>query len=758
MNTLADYIADCTSWVGTGKGELCKNSEEAAVALANELLEYGDCFTVVDTDFHFTPLSEKGGVVYGTMRAIPKDSTLSEENIRLSAVLEAAGDGMKIMHLHFSHADLEQELGHHFVKKVARADNESLRAEINVRERQLANLTKNIPGGVHQCANDANMTLLSMSDGFLSMFGYSKEEIETQFDGKFINMVYPGDRSEMIKTTYAQLKKGTDLELEYRVLQKNGQPIWVLHKGRLMDNGNGRKCFYCLMIDITERKRQQEELRLLLERHKVILDQATDIIFEWDIVKDTLEFSPNWKKRFGYEAIDKQISGKIPLSDNIHPEDMPSFVKIMKDTAAGEPYSEAEFRIRDAMGRYTWSRIRATTQYNADGRPIKAVGVIVDIDEEKKQKQELMQQAHYDVLTGIYNKATINTLVEQRMQVKYSPCNGLPNYHALMIIDVDHFKAVNDTYGHLCGDSVLSDVAAALKGSVRSGDLVGRIGGDEFLVYLPEVTEESAIRHKTKQLMQALSCIRPEAGAQSITCSIGVAVLPRSQNDYETLYEAADSALYTQKNNGRNGFSFYEPQMGESNPGKDVTAVGNSIVSDEGNVVDQWLAQYAFRTLYEAKDIESTINRLLEIIGHSFDVSRVYIFESSQDKTRCSNTFEWCNEGVTPQIDILQDIAYVDELGDYLKNFDEHGMFYCHDIERLHQDVYEVLKPQGIRSMLQRAMLDEGEFVGYVGFDECRENREWNERQVAAFKLTADVLSTFLMKLREKQRRRKPHE
>jgi len=212
------------------------------------------------------------------------------------------------------------------------------------------------------------------------------------------------------------------------------------------------------------------------------------------------------------------------------------------------------------------------------------------------------------------------------------------------------------------------------------------------------------------------------------------------------------------KNNGRNGFSFYEPQMGESNPGKDVTAVGNSIVSDEGNVVDQWLAQYAFRTLYEAKDIESTINRLLEIIGHSFDVSRVYIFESSQDKTRCSNTFEWCNEGVTPQIDILQDIAYVDELGDYLKNFDEHGMFYCHDIERLHQDVYEVLKPQGIRSMLQRAMLDEGEFVGYVGFDECRENREWNERQVAAFKLTADVLSTFLMKLREKQRRRKPHE
>ncbi|MEG0367502.1 MAG: GAF domain-containing protein, partial [Coprobacillus sp.] len=182
-----------------------------------------------------------------------------------------------------------------------------------------------------------------------------------------------------------------------------------------------------------------------------------------------------------------------------------------------------------------------------------------------------------------------------------------------------------------------------------------------------------------------------------------------------------------------------------------ISAVGNTIVSDEGNVVDEWLAQYAFRTLYETKDTEATLNRLLEIIGRSFDVSRVYVFESSKDKTQCSNTFEWCAEGVSPQIDKLQNIAYIDELGDYLTNFDEHGLFYCHDIESLHPDVYAVLKPQSIYSLLQCAMLDEGEFVGYVGFDECRENRAWTERQIASFKLTANVISTFIIKLRQKQ-------
>lgn len=752
MNTISHCMDERTSWIGTGEGELCVNLAQAAAALSAELDEYKGTFTLIDTSLYFVPCTELAGIVYGIIRAVPVDKTLSDENVRFSAVMHQTEDGIKLVHIHFSHADVAQEQGDYFVKKAVRVDNQSLRAELNIRERQLANLTKNIPGGAHQCANDSNLTLLSMSDGFLAMFGYTKEEIETQFDGKFINMVYPSDRAEMIRGIYTQLENGSNMELEYRVLTKFGQPIWVLDKGRLIDDGTGGTCFYCLLIDITQRKRQEEELRLSLERHKVIVDQATDIIFEWDILSDTLEFSPNWEKRFGYEAINEHISMSIPLSQNIHPDDMPAFVKIMRDTAAGIPYSETEFRISNMMGKYYWCRIRATTQYNADGRPIKAVGVIVDIDEEKKQKQELILQTQYDTLTGIYNKSTINALVEQRMSGNYVPVDGMPNYHALLIIDVDYFKAVNDNYGHLCGDSVLSDVAAALKGSVRSGDLVGRIGGDEFLVYLPEVADEASVYRKTEQIIQVLSCIRPETGAHSITCSIGVAVQLRSQNDYQLMYQMADSALYQRKNSGRDGFIVYEQEMGEPILTQPVTAVGNSIVSDEGNLTDEWLAQYVFRTLYEAKDTEEAIDRLLEIIGRSFDVSRAYIFESSEDGRCCSNTFEWCGDGIAPQIDILQNIAYVDELGDYIKNFDNNGVFYCYDIENLHPDVYEVLKPQGIRSMLQCAMLDEGEFVGYVGFDECRESKAWNERQIAAFKLTADVLSIFLMKLRTKQK------
>lgn len=228
--------------------------------------------------------------------------------------------------------------------------------------------------------------------------------------------------------------------------------------------------------------------------------------------------------------------------------------------------------------------------------------------------------------------------------------------------------------------------------------------------------------------------------------------MPCNENNYETLYQAADMALYRQKNNGRNGFTFWVSQAEETTLNQAATAVGNSIVSDEGNIADEWLAQYVFRTLYEAKDTEGAIERLLEIIGRSFDVSRAYIFENSVDGTQCSNTFEWCGEGVAPQKEILQNIAYIDQLGDYLKNFNADGIFYCYEIEHLHPGTYELLRAQGVQSMLQCAMLDEGEIVGYVGFDECRKNRTWSDRQIASFKLTANVLSTFLVKLREKQK------
>lgn len=733
-----------TIWIGTGADEL-----GSTAALARQWSAYGGTFQADAPELAALALSGGGCVVCGHVRAVPAGGALEVPDLRVSFVCEKTKHGMKLLHRHISQGDRLQAAGACAVPQKDDADRETLLSQLRCQDKRIQRLVRNIPGGVHRCKTDSGFTLLEVSDEFLSMFGYTKEELHTRFGGRLLNMVSPADRAEVAKTTRAQLQQGETTELEYRVICKNGLSLWVLEKGRLIKDDAEGPCLYSILIDITQRKREQEALRLSLERYQVVIDQATDIIFEWDLQKDTLSFSSNWRKKFGYDPIRREISKRIPRSHNIHPKDQATFVTLMKDTAAGVPYSEAEFRIQNSGGCYLWCRIRATTQFDEDHRPIKAVGIIADIDEEKRQRQVLMEQAQRDALTGLYNKVTVNNLVEQRMRLREPT-----GHQALMIIDIDHFKAVNDTYGHLVGDSLLSDVATVLKSSIRVTDLVGRIGGDEFLVYLPEIADETAAQLKAENILTALQLITPTNGAPPISCSVGVAYFPRGSIDYFALYKCADQALYFQKNNGRSGVALYTPSlnMGQISCGLSPTAVGEFIVSDEGNVIDDQMAQYCFRILYSAQDISDTLNQLLEIIGRSYDVSRVYIFESSEDGERSSMTFEWCAEGVSPQLDALQDFSYEGDLGNYKDNFDRDGLFYCHDIENTTPALYAVLQPQGIRSMLQCAIWESGQFWGGVGFDECRQNFMWSPRQVAAFRLTANVLSSFLVKLRLRQK------
>ena len=428
--------------------------------------------------------------------------------------------------------------------------------ELQTRVRELSALTRNVPCGLHHCMDDEELTIISMSDGFLEMFGYSREDIEERFENRFARMIYKEDRKAVFAAMKHQLAIKNDLELEYRVPLKDGGLVWVLDKGRLEVGEDGKRTFYCVMLDITEQRRQREELRLSLERHQVIMDQATDIIFEWNIADDTLTFSNNWRKKFGYPAIREGISNRIPQSPNIHPDDMKAFVSIMTDTAAGVPYSETEFRIRNEKGKFTWCRIRATTQFDNDRKPLRAVGVIVDIEEEKRKQQELMIRAQNDGLTGLYNKAESQKKMEEYLDWKH--CEE----GALFLIDVDDFKYINDQFGHLCGDKTLTGIASMMRNQFRFTDVLGRVGGDEFLAFLPGVSDQLAAELVDKMIM-GMKELRPEDHDIHLSCSIGIAFYPGDGMDFYSLFRHADQALYHVKNTRKGGYALYNPSMRE---------------------------------------------------------------------------------------------------------------------------------------------------------------------------------------------------
>ena len=324
-----------------------------------------------------------------------------------------------------------------------------------------------------------------------------------------------------------------------------------------------------------------------------------------------------------------------------------------------------------------------------------------------------------------------------------------------MIIDIDDFKMVNDTLGHLFGDAFLVEITSDVRKLFRESDIVGRIGGDEFIAFIKDIPGNALVFEKARQVVEAFRNLpMQESWDKSISCSIGISVFPNDGQHFQELYKKADYALYQAKKQGKNQYVHYDDSIGDGFPGIPVsmpTAVNEKIDSNEGmgNTLNSKLVEYIFKILYKSIDVEAAVSAILEIVGHQFNVSRAYIFENTEDDRYCSNTFEWCNTGVKEEIDNLKLVSYDFDLGgNYVANFNEDGIFYCRDIMELPPKQKAILEPQGIKSMLQCAITDNGEFKGYVGFDECRMNRFWTQEQITTLIFTSEILSTFLLKKR----------
>lgn len=612
-------------------------------------------------------------------------------------------------------------------------------------------LTNNVPGGIFKCLYDKQLTILYMSEGFLSMFGYTRQDIKERFHYSFWEMIVPEDRELTQKEVQRQMALGKTKSIEYRVLHKDGHYVWVLDRGQLIEVDNGEcPSFHCIMIDVTQEKKVEEELRLSLERYNIIMDQTNDVMFEWNIINHQVRFSKNWKNVFDNNV---QFLGQNQFDDEVfkkmfHPQDVKKIDSILNEMDNGKHYIEEEIRLIDTQSQYHWWRLRLTVQFDKDEKPLRTIGIIMDIDEEKRRSQYLLHKSQQDALTGIYNKVTTHNLIKD-----YLLHMDKHEMAALMIIDIDNFKDINDYQGHLFGDAILSDIARRMKNSFHYTHIIGRIGGDEFVIFFKDIQSIKDIEKNAQKMIDQMELLEESHNHQlNISCSIGVAVVPQDGKEFTELFQKADRALYQAKNEGKKQYAIYnESLMREQLINmKSRSLINDTIDSNDHNRISGGqIAEYVFRALYNSSDVENAVASILEIVGLQFDVSRVYIFENIENDLYCCNTFEWCNYGVEPQIQMLKHVSYVEDLGgNYIDNFNENGIFYCPDIKKLPKLQYEILAPQNIKSMLQCAIQDNGVFKGYVGFDECRKNRYWTQEQIDALVFVSEILSVFLLKNR----------
>ena len=232
---------------------------------------------------------------------------------------------------------LSQDCGSGLFCFVQAAPAQSSLNSLQHQELTLTFLPDQMPGGIFHCLFDEPLTLLQTSDSFLQLTGYTREEISTQLNNSFRALIDPRDYENTLKEVQEQLSHGSDKELQFRLLRKDKKPIWVLDKGRYLQDEWGRQYFCCILVDITETKKIQEELRLSLERYEIIMKQTRDIIFEWNLATDQLLFSDNWQHRLGYAppATTAMIlnKSKLHLSD----EHRNLFVSLRDQILQGQP-------------------------------------------------------------------------------------------------------------------------------------------------------------------------------------------------------------------------------------------------------------------------------------------------------------------------------------------------------------------------------------------------------------------------------------
>ena len=310
----------------------------------------------------------------------------------------------------------------------------------------------------------------------------------------------------------------------------------------------------------TEYKDIANEFNALLDnvvvgegRYRTVVEMSDNIIFEWNFQTGNVIFSNNFGKKFSYRAPTDSYDDSFLAKCRVHPEDTENYKRTLAKLAKGEEIRQDEFRWKNSFGDYIWMLMRACPIHDSEGNTVKVVGVVIDIDRAKKSEIILSARASYDALTGLYNRSTLEELINNEIEL----ISARKNEFAILFIDVDDFKFFNDNYSHATGDQVLRFTAHSINDIVSKYGMAGRFGGDEFVVCIrnaeindPAKTAEEIL----EKLKDGFVC---DVGDRlEVRVSIGIAIIKDTTKQVEEIIKMADEAMYKIKKSGKSNYGF----------------------------------------------------------------------------------------------------------------------------------------------------------------------------------------------------------
>jgi diguanylate cyclase (GGDEF)-like protein/PAS domain S-box-containing protein len=325
-----------------------------------------------------------------------------------------------------------------------------------------------------------------------------------------------------------------------------------------------------VITDITERHRMEKALRQSEEKYRTILESIQEGYFEIDLTGKYTFLNDSMCRIHGYSK--EELMGMNHRQHTDKETKKKLFQVFNKVYNTGEPAKEVDWQIirKDGTKRYIESSV--SLQKDSSDKPIGFRGIVRDVTERKRAEERIQYLATHDALTGLPNRLMFGRLINHAIQTARRYQRQL----AVFFIDLDRFKIINDTMGHEAGDQLLQEIAKRFKQSLRAVDIVGRLGGDEFIMLIEEMDELSQIANVAHKILStAIQPIVLLGEECRVTASIGISIYPRDGEDEQALMKNADMAMYVAKEGGKNNYQFYS---------KDIQSKSNKRFSIETNL------------------------------------------------------------------------------------------------------------------------------------------------------------------------------
>lgn len=410
---------------------------------------------------------------------------------------------------------------------------------------------------IHAVGPNHQRKVIWANDAMYQIYGYSAQEFDRiSSDATLPQIVHPADINVFFANFERVHDTNTTIHFEYRILNGCSKHyVWCEMRSAYMGQLGTMSLFICLVRDITEEKHQKDRTERWIRKSALLSEACQELVFEYDYNTDTLERFGNY---LNFVPTDKRVQHhflqNLPSKENMHPDDKHYFSSLLRDTslATSNKRRTVKFRLRPLNGsEFLWHSCSAIGYTEESTGHIKIIGKVSNIHQVETKLATLHQENQRDPMTKLYNKRAMEQLVRQVLKDK--PLQR----HALLMIDIDSFKQVNDSRGHAFGDEVILMIAHCLSHTFRRSDLVARVGGDEFAVLLQNVTFDQAVAlgeiyHRiVAEQSQKLSQPYP------VTSSVGIAFCPDDASGYDDLYHAADQALYWVKRNCKGAMALY---------------------------------------------------------------------------------------------------------------------------------------------------------------------------------------------------------